>query len=61
LSDQRAKAFCFSAPLISTLHNLIDGRREVARFLFRCTQSFDLVAQHACFDKQQLHFPSHYR
>jgi hypothetical protein len=61
LSDQRAKAFCFSVPLISALHNLIDGRREVARFLFHCTQSFDLVAQPACFYKQQLHFPSHYR
>jgi hypothetical protein len=40
---------------------MIDGRREVARFLFRCTQPFDLVAQPVCFDKQQLHFPSHYR
>jgi hypothetical protein len=61
LSDQRAKAFCFSTPLISALRNLIDGRREVARFLFHRTQSLDFVAQPACFDKQQLHFPSHYR
>jgi hypothetical protein len=53
--------FCFSAPLISALHNLIKGRREVPRFLFRSTQSFDLDAQLAYFDKQQLHLPSHDR
>jgi hypothetical protein len=61
LSDQCAEMFCFSAPLISALHNLIKGRREVPRFLFRCTQSFDLDAQLAYFDKQQLHLPSHDR
>jgi hypothetical protein len=44
LSDQRTKAFCFSAPLISALRYLIDGRRETVYFLFRCAQSFDLVA-----------------
>jgi hypothetical protein len=54
LRDQCAEAFRFSSPLVSALRNPVDGRREeflcVARFLFRCTQLFDLDAQHVYFE-----------
>jgi len=64
LRYQRAKAFRFSSPLVSALHNPIDGCRKeflcVTRFLFHCTQLFDLDAQDAHLDEQQLQFPPHY-
>jgi hypothetical protein len=65
LRDQRAQAFRFSSPVVSALHEPIDGGRKqflpVARFPFHCAQLFDLHAQYVHLDEQQLEFPPHDR
>ena len=64
MRHQRAETFRFSLPLVSVLHDPIDGRREkflcFVRFLFQSAQLFHLDAQQVHFDEQQLHFPPHY-
>jgi hypothetical protein len=58
LRHQSSEVFRFSLPLVPALQNPVDVRKEeflcFARFVFHCTQLFQL-------DAQQRYFPPHCR